>query len=176
MKEIKELKQSLIDIQKKLRIYVFEGEIANKKYAKPLLALKAEVREYLSQNENDIEALRIACYVECYLANHQTGLEYLQKATQLSNDRKDKANVARLSQVVEKFKVLSLSPNELERLGDYLDRVPEACDHSLRFTKIWLEENIDKKKHTKIIKGLQNTGGYCDCEVFANVCSNFIND
>ena len=175
VKEIKEIKQSLIDIQKLCKCDVFEGHTANKKFAEPLLALKAEVSEYLSQNENDIEALRIACYVECYLSNHQTGLVYLQKAAELSNDRKDKTNVVRLSQLVNSFKKLSLSPDELESLGDYLDKEADACDHSLRLTKIWLSENIDKKKHSKIIKGLQNAGGYCDCEVLVNVCDNIAN-
>ena len=175
MKDVKQLKQSFITIQKLCKRDVFEGHTANKKYAEPLLALKAEVSEYLSQNENDVEVLRIACYVECFLANHQAGLAYLQKAAEYSNDRKDKTNIVRLTQLVSSFKKLSLSPDELESLGDYLDMVSDTCDHSLRLTKMWLDENIDKKKHSKIIKGLQNAGGYCDCEVLANVCDNIAN-
>jgi len=175
MKDIKEIKQSLIDIQKVCKCDAFEFPAVNKKYVKSLLELRAEVSEYLSQNENDVEALRIACYVECYLSSYQAGLEYLKKAAELSSDRKDKTNIVRLSKLVSSYKTLSLSPDELMSLGDYLDKTMDGCDHSLSVTKAWLNENVDKKKHAKIIRGLQNAGGYCDCEVLGNVCDGLAN-
>jgi hypothetical protein len=169
MKDIQEIKKKLIDAQKLCKRGIFDTYAVDKKAVKPLLELRAAIKEYLSQNENDIEALRAACYVECYLMNYKSGLAYLQKVAALSGERKDKQKLTALSELVDSFKTLSLSPDELVRLGDYLDEALESCDHSLKLTKIWLKENIDKKRHGRIIKGLQNSGGYCDCEVLSNV-------
>jgi hypothetical protein len=170
MKNIKEIKQCLIDAQKLCKRDIFDTYAVDKKAVKPLLELRVEINEYLEQNENDIEALRAACYVECYLSNYNSALAYLQKASELSGERRDKQHLIKLTELQKSFKTISLSPSELISLADYLDEKMDSCDHSLKLTKVWLVENIEKKKHAKIIKGLQNAGGYCDCEVLANVC------
>lgn len=56
-----------------------------------------------------------------------------------------------------------------EKLFDYLDEaLSEGCDDTLRLTVMFLHNesimNIDE-----IIEWLNDKGGYCDCEVLANV-------
>ncbi|MGH4139337.1 DUF2695 domain-containing protein [Clostridium sp.] len=44
-----------------------------------------------------------------------------------------------------------------------------GCNHTLSFTREWLDGNMPKSKKTRIIKDIQGKGGFCDCEVLANV-------
>lgn len=49
-------------------------------------------------------------------------------------------------------------------LDDHLER--EACDHTLAFTRRWLEaRQLDLDR---VREWLRSTGGYCDCEVAMN--------
>jgi hypothetical protein len=62
-----------------------------------------------------------------------------------------------------------LSQSELDDLLDHLDeRLPRTpCDHSLRLTRAWARENgVDADA---LATSLERFGGYCDCEVLANV-------
>ena len=49
-----------------------------------------------------------------------------------------------------------------EQVGEY------DCDHSLRFTRQWLNENIPLEQHEAVIEELASMGGCCDCEVMYN--------
>ena len=62
-----------------------------------------------------------------------------------------------------------LPVSELVRLLENVSaRVGECgCDHSLRITREWLEEN--QKDADPVIDWLGEHGGCCDCEVAANV-------
>jgi uncharacterized protein DUF2695 len=63
--------------------------------------------------------------------------------------------------------VMPLSPHQLHRLLVYLDANLEACDHTTKFTGIFLDvENLDMDK---VLAWLREHGGYCDCEVLANL-------
>ena len=58
-------------------------------------------------------------------------------------------------------------------LFDHLDEnLGDECDHSLTMTTEFLKEkgieNIDK-----VVEWLNDNGGYCDCEVLANVEEKF---
>jgi hypothetical protein len=64
-----------------------------------------------------------------------------------------------------------LTDDELFDLADYLyekiDR--RGCDHSVRFTKRWLRKN--GIRHVRdVLEEFELHGGFCDCEVFLNVC------
>lgn len=43
----------------------------------------------------------------------------------------------------------------------------DGCDHTLRFTTEWLAAN--EQPVEKVLAWLYGHGGYCDCEVAANV-------
>jgi hypothetical protein len=62
-----------------------------------------------------------------------------------------------------------LSADELRAMFDMLDvQLPrEGCDHSRRLTEAWLKSrghDVDR-----VSAWLDTLGGFCDCEVLANV-------
>jgi len=65
----------------------------------------------------------------------------------------------------------SLPPpvSELKKLFDFLDeRISNAeCDETLRLTREFIRQNA--MDETRIVSWLEESGGYCDCEVLANV-------
>jgi hypothetical protein len=62
---------------------------------------------------------------------------------------------------------MPLSPEQLHRLLDYLDANLKACDHTTKLTAIFLHvEQLDKDT---VLSWLGEHGGYCDCEVLANL-------
>ena len=69
-------------------------------------------------------------------------------------------------------KAIEEMPISLKDLGTLFDQLDEAfenegCDHSLKITTAFLENN--KLKKEIIISWLAEYGGSCDCEVLANV-------
>jgi hypothetical protein len=63
---------------------------------------------------------------------------------------------------------LPLADDVLEALFDYLEQALETqpCDHSRKLTECWLAENGHANE--AVLEWLDETGGYCDCEVLAN--------
>jgi hypothetical protein len=62
-----------------------------------------------------------------------------------------------------------LDEAQLSDLLDYLDdQVAEAgCDHTLRFTEAWASAH--RIESSDLVQSVQHFGGYCDCEVVANI-------
>lgn len=52
----------------------------------------------------------------------------------------------------------------------------KECNHTLRYTESWLTDNIIRENHQKIWAGFREEGGYCDCEVLANVLHTILVD
>ena len=67
---------------------------------------------------------------------------------------------------------MPLSKPQLRELFDYLDR-PEcpACDHTLKETTDFLRSRA--LKPDLVVPWLREHGGFCDCEVLANVENEF---
>ncbi len=67
------------------------------------------------------------------------------------------------------IKQMPLSFQDLAALFDYLDEKLdiEGCDHTPKMTRVFLENR--KLDAGKILPWLEAYGGYCDCEVLANV-------
>jgi hypothetical protein len=67
---------------------------------------------------------------------------------------------------------LPLSCEKFQQLLDFLDAKLDDCDDTLKLTKEFLSHekvsNVDE-----VIKWLEEHGGYCDCEVLANVEEQF---
>jgi hypothetical protein len=71
-------------------------------------------------------------------------------------------------QRAEAIAAMPISQGQLSRLFDYLDSALAAgCDHSLKFTRQFLQAN--NLPEATVISWLGEYGGYCDCEVLANV-------
>jgi len=64
---------------------------------------------------------------------------------------------------------LPVSIAQLQTLFDYSDNklTEEGCDHSLRFTRQFAESN--QVPYESLKAWLASLGGYCGCEVLANV-------
>ncbi len=63
---------------------------------------------------------------------------------------------------------MPLSKEDLAALFNHLDQaLVEGCDHSLRLTRAFLASR--SLAADKIVLWLGEYGGFCDCEVLANV-------
>src|SRR5262245_48242516 len=62
---------------------------------------------------------------------------------------------------------MPLSPEQLHRLLDYLDANLKTCDHTTKLTAIFL--HVEKLDKDTVLSWLGEHGGYCDCEVLANL-------
>jgi hypothetical protein len=75
----------------------------------------------------------------------------------------------------ERQKLIASIPmphQDLHDLFDHLDQESESgCDHTLRLTTAFLQKrDLDVER---IVAWLRAHGGYCDCEVLANVKDKF---
>jgi hypothetical protein len=63
---------------------------------------------------------------------------------------------------------MPISQSDLAELFDHLDMaLTVKCDHSLKFTRQFLQ--VKGLSEATVIPWLGEYGGYCDCEVLANV-------
>lgn len=62
---------------------------------------------------------------------------------------------------------MPLSPEQLHRLLDYLDANLKACDHTTKLTTTFA--HVEQLEKDKVLSWLGDHGGYCDCEVLANL-------
>lgn len=94
-----------------------------------------------------------------------------------SPDEKEKRRELQLQfQQQQKEAFITSLPMEaavFTNLFDYLDHKleEEGCDHSLRFTEEYLQQFNLPKQQT--IAWLNANGGFCDCEVLANIEDHF---
>lgn len=67
-----------------------------------------------------------------------------------------------------------MSRDNFKKLFDYLDSElrEKGCDDTNRLTRSFLEQ-IDGVNTEEVLKWLANKGGYCDCEILANVEEQF---
>ena len=63
-----------------------------------------------------------------------------------------------------------LSKTRVRKLFGFLEKKleEEPCDHTLRFTTEWIQNNCKPEQKEAILQELRDMGGYCDCEVLAN--------
>jgi hypothetical protein len=71
-------------------------------------------------------------------------------------------------------KSLPMSRDNFMKLFDYLDTKlnDKGCDDTNRFTKMFLKQ-IDIVNSKNVLEWLADKGGYCDCEILANVEEQF---
>lgn len=67
------------------------------------------------------------------------------------------------AKTLDKKQQLAIKNHLIDKLSD------KECNHTLRFTESWLTDNIIRENHGDILDGFREEGGYCDCEVLANV-------
>jgi len=78
--------------------------------------------------------------------------------------RREAENSARAEEAAR----MPITKQQLKGLFDHLDgALIEGCDHTLRFTETYLRSQ--GLFEVTIFPWLKEYGGYCDCEVLANV-------
>jgi hypothetical protein len=87
-------------------------------------------------------------------------------------DKRQKKEILRALREEQRAKARADSPipvANLRAMFDMLDReLPvHACDRTRRLTERWLEAN--ELPVAKVFAWLDTLGGFCDCEVLANV-------
>ncbi|HZH33439.1 MAG TPA: DUF2695 domain-containing protein [Pyrinomonadaceae bacterium] len=91
----------------------------------------------------------------------------------LNKSEKEKRNKLKKSyKANEKEQILATLPisfEQLKELFNWLDMQLEThdCDNTLRLTQIFIGQN--NLPEETFLEWLENQGGYCDCEVLANV-------
>jgi hypothetical protein len=87
-------------------------------------------------------------------------------------DDERKRTLKREARAGEKASAQQAMLLDKERLNDLLDHLDESlseggCDHTLRLTRGWAaERGLDSDA---LAASVARFGGYCDCEVLANV-------
>jgi tetratricopeptide (TPR) repeat protein len=172
MDNLNDLQNQLIQGQKLSMQGSYQRRAPAKKAIPYLLSARKGLKEYVKQNADNALAWRLLSQAEEYLLNYNAALYSLEKAIELEGkDRKDLKRLAMLKEYGGQWNELNMSSEQLESLGAYLEKKIESygCDHTLTYTKEWLDSNIPKGKKSKAIKAIQNQGGFCDCEVLMNV-------
>jgi hypothetical protein len=166
------LKQTLVEGQKLSLQSSMDRRAPAKKAVPFFLKARQGLKEYLKENGTNHLAWRLLSQTEECLLNYNHAIYCLQRAMELDKkNQKDLKRLALLTEYSGLWDELKLTPEQLESLGSFLNEKLTAadCDHTLKFTKIWLEESLPNSKISKIIRELQNQGGFCDCEVLNNV-------
>ncbi len=137
-----------------------------------LTEARAGLKAFVRVHAGDVEAWRLLAQAEEALLNYPAARAALEKAVQLMDhhDRRDLKKLALLREYEAQWADLLLTPRQLKQLGEYLSTqlAVTPCDHSLRQTEEWLASNGIKHAR-RVISGLQQQGGFCDCEILANV-------
>ena len=90
-------------------------------------------------------------------------------------EKKRRAALVQAMVAEDTKKAIDEMPISLANLGqlfDHLDiKLEEGCDHTLRITAAFLTRN--NLSPESILPWLQDQGGFCDCEILANVEENW---
>ncbi|MFC7371922.1 DUF2695 domain-containing protein [Fictibacillus iocasae] len=137
-----------------------------------LLHAREGLKEYTAEHLDNQLAWCLLSQAEECLLNYRAAIECMQRVLELGKkDKKDLKRFAMLKEYGGQWKELDLQPEERESLGASLEQQlrVEDCDHTLVYTKKWVDDHIPAGKKAKVIKAITNQGGFCDCEVLANV-------
>jgi hypothetical protein len=73
----------------------------------------------------------------------------------------------KLAERTELLASMPVSPDQLHRLLEDLDANLKSCDHTTKLTATFLD--VENLETDKVLSWLGEQGGYCDCEVLANL-------
>lgn len=175
MKTIAELRAQLISAVRLTGQSSYERRAPASKSVPALLAAKAEIAQFLVDNAESAEAFRLLSMAQECLLNYPAARSNFETAITLSNQRnpKDLKHLALLREYESKWAQAPLAPDELADLGNNLSSTlaQAGCNHSVEHTKQWLAAKSPGKQDAKL-KAIRHWGGFCDCEVLANVVQN----
>ncbi|WP_394555643.1 DUF2695 domain-containing protein (plasmid) [Priestia aryabhattai] len=166
------LQNELIKGQKLAMQGSYQRRAPSKKAIPHLLVARKGLKEYVKQYPNSSLAWQLLSLAEEYLLNYNAALTALQSAVFLNEkDKKLLKRLALLTEYAGKWQELDMTPEHLRSLETYLQERLELrlCDHTLIYTKEWIDISTLHRKKSHIVKAIQNQGGFCDCEVLMNV-------
>ncbi|PKA14337.1 DUF2695 domain-containing protein [Leptospira haakeii] len=169
---IEELRDQLISANQLSGQSSFDRRMPSKKSIPLFIEIRRKLKGILEIDASNADAWKLLSQSEEALLNYREAIDSFTKYLNFKGrDKKDLKRLALLKESQGEWEDLILAPKELKELGDYLNsnlsRI--TCDHSLVITRKYLEEKYSKVELKRIITALQNHGGFCDCEVLANV-------
>jgi len=118
------------------------------------------------------EAWRALALAEEAFLDYSAAIQALETAIAASakSHRKDVKRLHQLRETAARWQSLALNPQQLQTLGDYLEEhlAVLPCDHTLHHTRAWLLSQ-PALSLPDVLRGLEQAGGFCDCEVVLNV-------
>ncbi|MHA7098801.1 DUF2695 domain-containing protein [Priestia aryabhattai] len=172
MNNLSELRIELVKGQKLAMQGSYQRRAPLKKAIPHLLVARKGLKDYVTQYPTNALAWQLLSEAEQYLLNYNEALTTLQNVLSLGD--KDKKLLKRLAMLTEygsRWQELEMTSEQLESLEIYLQEKLElyGCNHTLIYTREWLDINVLSSKKSKVVRALQNQGGFCDCEVLMNV-------
>jgi tetratricopeptide (TPR) repeat protein len=150
----------------------FQRRAPAKQALPALLEARAGLRQLVQLQPEVAEAWRLLSQAEEALLSYTAARESLEQAMKLTavREKRDLKKLALLKEYEPQWQELSLTPDQLAELGSYLrgQLVSSPCAHDLAWTRRWLEQ-AGITGATKVLKAFRNQGGFCDCEILANV-------
>ena len=172
MKSIAELRAMLTSAQKLTGQSSLERRAPSPEAVPALQAVSSEIAQFLAHNAEQAEGHRLLSSAQECLLNYPAARRTFETSLRLSGQRlpKDLKHLSLLLEYESKWKKFPLSPDDLADLGRFLRQAlsSERCDHSARFTRQWLAQHSPDQQEEKLA-AFGDWGGYCDCEVEANV-------
>lgn len=137
-----------------------------------LVHAREELLGFLRDSPNSVEGWELLSQVEECLLNYPRAIQCLQKATDLSSrrDRRSLKRLVRMEEAIAEWSEISLSPDQLRALGEYLVQCgagEELYGRTLEFTTTWLEENDLNVEET--LQSLRKRGAFTDFLILHNV-------
>ncbi|MGE0263570.1 MAG: DUF2695 domain-containing protein [Candidatus Obscuribacterales bacterium] len=170
--DLQRLKEVLLTGQRLSMQSSYDRRQPDKKALPHLREARSGLGAFVRAHPDAAEAwLSLSVAEECLL-NYPAARRYLERYLALRGDRSKKVlkRLVLLKEYERKWAGLMINPEQLESLGAFLEVELErtACDHSFRLTEDWLNQFF-KPKAKQILEAFEKYGGYCDCEVLANV-------
>lgn len=169
---LKQLRQLLIEGQRRSMQGSYERRLAAKDSIPLLRDARAGLKQYTSEHEDDGEGWRLLSQAEECLLHYAPARECLERAIARSGraEKRDLKRLANLKAYETKWSTLIVSPAQLAELGRFLEAKlgVQECDHLLSLTEEWLRDKKIKNP-AGVMNALRCFGGICDCEVLANV-------
>jgi hypothetical protein len=88
-------------------------------------------------------------------------------STMDKQQRKDMLKTRKHAERADLLGAMPITPGQLHQLLEYLNANLKSCDHTTKLTTIFL--HVENLQRDKVLSWLAERGGYCDCEVLANL-------
>jgi hypothetical protein len=132
---------------------------------------RRELAAFVAASPDNAEAWRLLSLAHEAVLAYDDACTALERALAIDSrpTNKDIKRLAMLEEIRTEWAELGLTPDELRTLVEHVDSAlcTTPCDHTPRFTTAWLQVHRPAEL-ARLLRALENRGGYCDCEVAMN--------